>query len=111
MLFLFHLFGHRLCAFHRVHAGPRGWSFLRNYKRLHRDRIEEAIQQAGLGSHVVAAERAYDETGRRLPEKIAVYADSQEVASLFFQFYAQVKAAHQREVARSFGSDRKHSAQ
>lgn len=109
MFFLFHLFGHRLCTFHRAHAGPRGWGFLRNYKRLHRDRIDQAIQQAGLGSHLTVSDKAYDETGRRLPEKIAVYAESQEVAALFFQFYAQVKAESQREVARSFGSNRKHS--
>jgi|GEM_PF-4875702 len=111
MYFLpFRFFGRRVCTFRRSHAAPSDWTFLRNYKGLHRERIDEAIHEAGLEAHILVSPKAYDETGRPLPEKIAVYADSQEVAGLFFQFYAQVKAQHQRETARVFGSNRGHPA-
>ncbi len=88
--------GRPFCRRRRSQAAPAGFVFVRNYKRRHRPRVEEAISRAGLGDHVLAVTQAYDDCGRRLPEKIAVYSTSAEVSSLFFQHYTQLKAERQR---------------
>jgi hypothetical protein len=97
MLFIhFGFIGHQLCKYRRAKAAPPGYVFLRNFKRDHRDRVEQAIRDGVLEGHVMVVDSAYDEAGRPLPRKLATYAISQEAASLFFQFYARAKQERSR---------------
>lgn len=98
---------HRFCTFRRSQLAPSGWVFLRNYQQCRHETIDRLIVEAALESHILVAEKAYDEEGRLLPQKFAVYAQSLETAALFFQFYAQVKANNSRETARHLGSNRR----
>jgi hypothetical protein len=76
----------------RGKVGPRGYVFLRNYKRIHQDRIESAIRQMQLGEAASIRDQAFSSNGDPLPAKIAVYACNNQAADHFFQGYAIVKA-------------------
>src|SRR5215469_15724038 len=82
----------RRAAQARARAGFPGHIFLRNYKRIHRDRIQKAIRSGSLVNNTRISDEAFDSTGHKLPAKIAVYASSNEVAELFFNNYSVVKA-------------------
>ncbi len=85
------LFSHRAARL-RGKVGPAGYSFLRNYKRIHQDRIESAVRQMHLGEAVSIQDQAFGSNGDPLPEKIAVYACNNQAADHFFHGYAIVKA-------------------
>lgn len=85
------LFPHRAAKL-RGRVGPRGYSFLRNYKRIHQDRIENAVRQMHLGEAVSIQDQAFGSNGDPLPAKIAVYACNNQAADHFFHGYAIVKA-------------------
>jgi hypothetical protein len=85
------LFPHRAAKL-RGKAGPAGYSFLRNYKRIHQDRIENAVRQMHLGEAVLIQDQAFSSNGDPLPGKIAVYACNNQAADHFFHGYAIVKA-------------------
>ena len=85
------LFPHRAAKL-RGKVGPTGFSFLRNYKRIHRDRIESAVRQMHLGEALSIQDQAFSSDGEPLPEKIAVYACNNQAADHFFHGYAIVKA-------------------
>ena len=65
---------------------------MRNFKKLHEDRVSAAIQMAELGDALIIKQDAFTEDGTKLPQKIAVYAKDTYAADLFFQFYARTKA-------------------
>jgi hypothetical protein len=75
----------------RGKVGPTGYSFLRNYKRIHQDRIENAVRLMHLGEAVSIQDQAFSSNGDPLPAKIAVYACNNQAADLFFNGYAMVK--------------------
>lgn len=56
-------------------------------------RIEQTIAEMRGETNIKTASIAYDEAGKPLPLKFAVYAANNEVASLFFQYYQEVKSA------------------
>jgi len=85
------LFPHRASKL-RGKVGPTGYVFLRNYKRIHRDRIESALRQMKLGEAVSIRDKAFSSNGDPLPAKIAVYACNNQAADHFFHGYAIVKA-------------------
>lgn len=93
--------GRPFCRRRRSQAAPAEFVFLRNYKRRHRDRIGEAISRAALGQHILVVNAAFDDCGRRLPQKVSVYATNTEVAALFFQHYVRLKAEQQRSAKPS----------
>jgi len=82
----------------RASAGKVGHTFLRNYKKSHRSRLENAIGLGELREHVFISDIAYDSEGVIIPEKLAVYADSQHTEALFFQMYAITKRQEPRTV-------------
>jgi hypothetical protein len=84
------LFPHRAAKL-RGKVGPTGYSFLRNYKRIHQDRIENAVRLMHLGEAVSIQDQAFSSNGDPLPAKIAVYACNNQAADLFFNGYAMVK--------------------
>ena len=86
----------------RQAQAPPEFIFLRNYKKKHSDRIERVVAEMRGEANVVTAPVAYDEAGNLLPSKLAVYAANNDVASLFFQFYQQVKSAENSKVSVDF---------
>jgi hypothetical protein len=76
----------------RHKVGPHGFEFIRNYKAIHRDRVENAIKLVGA-QYLHIADQAFDAFGNPIPNKIAVYAASPETSDLFFQHYQNVKHA------------------
>ena len=68
------------------------YSFLRNFKAVHRDRIQKAVDLGQLQGKIVLVDTAYDADGQPLPLKIAAYSDSPYATSLFYQFYFITKA-------------------
>jgi hypothetical protein len=76
----------------RRKVGPTGYSFLRNYKRIHQDRVESAVRLMHLGEAVIIQDQAFSSNGDPLPAKIAVYAFNNQAADHFFHGYAIVKA-------------------
>lgn len=69
-----------------------GYIFLRNFKKLHEDRVMATLQMAKLGDALIVKQEAFTEEGANLPAKLAVYARDTNAGDLFFQFYARVKA-------------------
>ncbi len=89
----------RRAAQARAKAGFPGHIFLRNYKRIHHDRVQKAIRSGALVNNARISDEAFDSTGHKLPAKIAVYASSNEVAELFFNNYSAVKAREKHLLA------------
>lgn len=85
------LFSHRAAKL-RGKVGPTGYSFLRNYKRIHQDRLESAVLLMHLGEAVSIEDQAFNSNGDPLRAKIAVYACSNQAADHFFHGYAIVKS-------------------
>ena len=52
------LFSHRAAKL-REKAGSKSYSFLRNYKRIHRDRVESAVRLMHLGEAVSIQDQAF----------------------------------------------------
>ena len=75
----------------RGKVGPTSYIFLRNYKRIHQDRIENAVRLMHLGEAVSIQDQAFSPNGDPLPAKIAVYACNNQAADHFFHGYAIVK--------------------
>lgn len=86
----------RRAATARGKAGMPGYVFLRNYKRIHRDRVQNAIRCGRLVDQVRIGDEAFDSSGHKLPEKIAIYARSNDVAELFFNNYRVIKEREKR---------------
>lgn len=84
------LFGSKVQK-HRRSVAPVDYIFLRNYKKIHRSRLQQTIATMQGQETIKIVDAAYDENGNELPLKLAVYAVNNDSASLFFQFYQRIK--------------------
>ena len=93
-----YFFPSRWAEHERRKVAPKGFLFLRNYKKSHLNRLHSAMDLRGLGKGIVIVDTAYDNSGDLIPHKLAVYASNQSVGGLFFQAYSYIKSQEKYQI-------------